>query len=228
MGCGPVADQRRPIDDRFMVAASSLSLAAVAVAVGLASGCGAQFLVRRAGRPVSHWRTAALVAAALVIAGAVARRFEGLPWLAPTYLLLALVAVPLAAVDVAEHRIPDVIVRPTFLLAVLLLAAHALHTRQEAPLLRALLAALVVYAAALALILATREAMGFGDGKLLAVSALLLGYLGWSRVLEGLLLAFVAAALAAGGLVASGRRQARLPMAPFLLLGTLVAVLATR
>lgn len=163
MGCGPVADQRRPIDDRFMVAASSLSLATAAVAVGLASGCGAQVLVRRAGRPASRWRVAALVAAALVIAGAVAWRFEGLSWLAPAYFLLALVAMPLAAVDVAEHRIPDVIVKPAFLLAVLLLSSHALHTRQEGPLLRALLAALAVYAAALALIFATREAMGFGD-----------------------------------------------------------------
>lgn len=211
-----------------MVAASSLSLAAVAMAVGLGSGCGAQVLVSRAGLPASRWRVAALVAAALVIAGAVAWRFEGLPWLAPAYFLLALVAVPLAAVDVVEHRIPDVIVKPAFLLALLLLAAHALHTRQEGPLLRALLAALAVYAAALALILATREAMGFGDGKLLAASALWLGYLGWSRVLEGLLLAFAAAALAAGALVVSGRRQARMPMAPFLLLGTLVAVLAAR
>lgn len=47
-------------------------------------------------------------------------------------------------------------------------------------------------------------------------------------MLEGLLLAFAAAALAAGALVVSGRRQARVPMASFLLLGTLVAVLAAR
>lgn len=210
-----------------MVAASS-SLAAVAVGVGLVSGCGAEALVRRAGRPASRWRSALLVVGALVVAGAVAWRFEGRLSLAPAYFLLALVAVPLAAVDVAEHRIPDVIVKPAFLLALLLLAAHALPTRQEVPLLRALLAALAVYAAALALILITREAMGFGDGKLLAASALWLGYLGSGRVLEGLLLAFAAAALAAGALVVSGRRQARLPMAPFLLLGTLVAVLAAR
>lgn len=211
-----------------MPAASSLPLAAVAVAVALASGCGAEVLVRRAGRPASLRRAAVLVTGAFATSGAVAWRFEGRPWLAPTYFLLALVAVPLAAVDMAEHRIPDAIVKPGFLLALLLLAAHALHTRHAGSLLRALLAALVVYAASLALILGTREAMGWGDGKLLALSALWLGYLGWSRVLEGLLLAFAAAGLAAGALVASGRRGERLPMAPFLLLGTLVAVLAAR
>jgi leader peptidase (prepilin peptidase) / N-methyltransferase len=211
-----------------MVAASSPSLAAVAVGVGLVSGCGAEVLVRQAGLSASRWRSALLVAGALVVAGTVAWRFEGRPWLAPAYFLLALVAVPLAAVDAAEHRIPDAIVKPAFLLAVLLLAAHALHTRQAGPLLRALLAALVVYAAALVLIVGTREAMGWGDSKLLAISALWLGYLGWGRVLEGLLLAFVGAALAAGALVAAGRRGERLPLAPFALLGALVAVLTAR
>jgi leader peptidase (prepilin peptidase)/N-methyltransferase len=226
LGHAPVAGERRSIHDRGVFAAPSLSLTVGAVVSGLASGYGAWAFVRRAGRPVSRWLAAALVAGALVVAGAVAWRFDGREWLAPAYFLLALVAVPLAAVDAAEHRIPDVIVKPTFALALLLLAAHALHTRQASPLVRAVLAALVVYAAAFALILGAREAMGWGDGKILAVSALWLGYLGWSRVLEGLLLSFVAAALVAGVLVTRGRRGARLPMAPFLLLGTLVAVLA--
>jgi len=227
-GGAPVAGARHAVDDRIMSAASPLPFAAVAVAAGLVSGCSALALLRRAGRPASRWCGTVLVAAALLVAGVVAWRFEGRSWLAPAYLLLAVVAVPLAVVDVAEHRIPDVIIKPGFVLALLLLGTDALHSHHAGPLLRALLAALVVYAAALALILSTREAMGLGDSKLLALSALWLGYLGWDRVLAGLLLAFAAAALVAGVLILAGRRGARLPMAPFLLLGTLAAVLATR
>jgi leader peptidase (prepilin peptidase) / N-methyltransferase len=221
-----VADVRGSIDDRDMSAACVSWLAAVTVAAGSGSGYGAQVLLRRSGSAGARRRPAVLIALGLLAVGAVGWRFAERLSLYPAYLLLAVIAVPLAAFDTAERRIPDAIVMPAFLLAAALLAVDAVRAHQSGALLRAFLAAAAVYAAALVLILSAEESMGWGDGKLSALLAFLLGYLGWGRVLEGLLLAFVAAALVAGGLVLSGHRGARLPLAPFLLCGTLVAVLA--
>lgn len=222
-----VADVRGSTDDRDMSAACVSWLTTVTVAAGSGSGYGAQVLLRRSGSTGACWRPAVLMALGLLATGAVGWRFAERLSLYPAYLLLAVIAVPLAAVDAAERRIPDAIVKPAFLLAAALLAVEAVRAHQGGALLRAFVAAAAVYAAALVLILSAEESMGWGDGKLLALSALLLGYLGWGRVLEGLLLAFVTAALVAGSLVISGHRGARLPLAPFLLCGTLAAVLAT-
>lgn len=211
-----------------MSAACVSWLAAVTVVAGSGSGYGAQVLLRRFGSAGPRWRPTALIALGLLAAGAVAWRFVDHLSLYPAYLLLAVIAVPLGAVDVAERRIPDAIVKPAFLLAAALLVVDAVRAHQTGALLRALLAAAVVYAAALVLILSAEASMGWGDGKLSALIALLLGYLGWGRVLLGLLLAFATAALAAGGLLLGGRRGARLPLAPFLLFGTLAAVVAAR
>lgn len=221
-----VAKVRGSTDDRDMSAACVSWLTAVTVAAGSGSGYGAQVLLRRSGSTGTRWRPVVLIALGLLAAGAVGWRFAERLSLYPAYLLLAVIAVPLAAVDAAERRIPDAIVKPAFLLVAALLAVDAVRAHQGVALLRAFVAAAVVYAAALVLILSAEESMGWGDVKLLALSALLLGYLGWGRVLGGLLLAFATAALVAGGLVMCGHRGARLPLAPFLLCGTLAAVLA--
>lgn len=207
---------------------SALCLTVAATVTGLGSGYGARVLVRRTAAATPRWFTVALLVAGVAAAGAVTWRFADRPSQYPAYLLLAALSLPLAAVDAAEHRIPDAIVKPGFLLAVALLGADALHTHQTGPLFRAVLAAVAVTVTAVLLIVGTEESMGWGDGKLLAFSALFLGYLGWGRVLEGFLLSFTGAALVAGGLSLIRRRGARLPLAPYLLLGTLIAVVARR
>ncbi|MBS2966542.1 prepilin peptidase [Actinocrinis puniceicyclus] len=216
------------VHDRDMSAASVARFAVVAATAGLASGYGTRALLCSSRVTVSRWRTYVLIAVGAASAGAVTWRFADRGWLYPAYLLLAVAAVPLTAVDVVEHRIPDAIVKPSFVLAVALLGAEALHTHQAWPIVRAGMAAGAVYAAFLVLIISTEESMGWGDGKLLAFSALFLGYLGWERLLAGLLLTFAGAAIVAGGKALSGRRGARLPLAPFLLLGTLTAIIARR
>ena len=70
--------------------------------------------------------------------------------------------------------------------------------------------------------------MGLGDVKWAGVLGAYLGWLGWSAMVDGTLIAFIAAA---GALVVArpaGRRRASLPMAPFMVLGAVVVVLATK
>lgn len=197
--------------------------------LGVASGCGAEVLVRRAGR-VSRGRVrpVLLVAAAVLVVGVAAWRVAGQGvWWQSALLVLAAVSVPLAAVDLAERRIPDRVLGPVSALAVVLLGLDAAHDHQGIALLRAVLAAAALYAGALVLLLAVRDSLGYGDVKALAYQGLYTGYLGWGRVLDGLLLTFTAAAVVAFALAVShGRVHAvRLAFAPYLLGATLAVVL---
>jgi leader peptidase (prepilin peptidase) / N-methyltransferase len=187
-------------------------------------------LARRAGPGRDPRRLALLICASLLVAGVVTWRFADHGWLYSAYLVLAAVAVPLAVVDLAEHRIPDRVVKPAILLLALLLGLDALAEHDAAPLARALVAAAALYIAALALTLAGPQSLGWGDTKLLAFTGLCLGPLGWNVVLGAMLIAFAAAGLGALLLRASGRLPPgrRIALAPYLLLGTLAGVVVYR
>ena len=167
-----------------------------------------------------------VVAVALVTAAAWRVAGAGVWWQAAV-LVLAMVAVPLSAVDLAEERIPSLVLGPAFALGLLLLALDAATGHHGGVLVRALLAAAALYAGGLVLLLAARDSLGYGDAKALAYQGLYTGYLGWGRVLSALLLTFTAAALAALALTTAHRREGsrRLAFAPYLLGATLTVVL---
>ena len=77
--------------------------------------------------------------------------------------------------------------------------------------------------------LAFPAGMGFGDVKWAGVIGLYLGWLAWTTVSTGTLIAFLAAAVfvTARHLLA-GRGWRIVPMAPFMSAGALVGVLITR
>jgi leader peptidase (prepilin peptidase)/N-methyltransferase len=145
-------------------------------------------------------------------------------WWQAAVLGLAVVAVVLAAVDLAERRIPNRVLGVAFGLAVLLLGLDAETGGHRGALARALIAAAVLYAGAVVLLLSARDSLGYGDVKTLAYQGLYTGYLGWSRVLGALLLTFMAAAVATL-IVALVRRSRRLAFAPYVLGATLVVML---
>ncbi|MFC4016648.1 prepilin peptidase [Micromonospora sp. GCM10011542] len=136
--------------------------------------------------------------------------------------------VPAVLVDLAVHRLPDRLTLPAAAGTWLLLGVAALAGAGAAPLLRALAAGvgLALFFAASTLLLG-RRGFGLGDAKLALIVGALLGWYGWPHLVSGLLLALGLSALVSLGLLAVRRVRwsTHLPFGPFLLLGTIGALL---
>jgi leader peptidase (prepilin peptidase)/N-methyltransferase len=172
-------------------------------------------------------RVAGTVLAGMVIEAAMVWRFGWSPPFA-AYSYLALTGAVVSATDLAARRVPDPIVLPAYPVAAALLVVACLPSGPWWPLARAGIAAAVLGGFYLALGLAFPSGMGLGDVKWAGVLGAYLGWLGWSAMVDGTLIAFIAAAGALVAARAVGRRQASVPMAPFMTLGAVVAVLATK
>ena len=175
----------------------------------------------------SPGRVAGTVLAAMVIEAVVAWRFG---WSSPlaAYSYLALTGAVVGATDLAARGVPNRVVLPAYPITAALLVTASLPSGLWWPLARAGIAAAVLGGFYLALGLAFPAGMGLGDVKWAGVLGAYLGWLGWSAMVDGTLIAFVAAAGALVVARAFGRRQASVPMAPFMTLGAVVAVLATK
>lgn len=172
-------------------------------------------------------RIAGTVIAGLVIEAAMAWRFGWRPPLA-AYSCLAVTGAVVGATDLAARRVPNVIVLPAFVVVVALLVLASAPEGCWWSLARAGITAVTLGGFYLTLGLAFPAGMGFGDVKWAAVLGAYLGWLGWSPVITGTLLAFLGAAVVLVVMRVAGRRQASLPMVPFMTLGAVAAVLATR
>lgn len=166
----------------------------------------------------------------LVALTAVGVAAAGGRWSVPALIGLAgwaVLAVPVSAIDVAVHRLPDRFTVPAAGWVLTWLGASALADGHAEIWLRAAVAGLAC-GGAFALITLVFGARGFGlgDAKLALSAAALLGWVGWTAVVAGLLLAFLASGLVATALLVTRRvgRQDALPFGPFLVGGTLAAL----
>jgi leader peptidase (prepilin peptidase) / N-methyltransferase len=139
---------------------------------------------------------------------------------------LALIAVPLALIDVAVHRLPDRLTAPAFAGTLALLAVAALTAHQPDRLARAAIGAAVLACFYLALCLLRPGQMGLGDAKIAASIGLVLGWASWQALLTGTFAGFALAAVYGGVQMArhQATRASQLPLGPFILLGTLMAL----
>lgn len=154
------------------------------------------------------------------------------PWVVLVGLVPAsVVLVVLSVIDLRTHRLPDRIVLPSIALATAWSLVLALVDGSASWVLIPLVAAGTFFGVLLVVHLVSPAGMGFGDVKLAALLGLLLGWCASSAVaaavlvLWALLLGFAAGTIAGGVLLI--RRRANEPFAfgPFLVLGTLLAVL---
>jgi leader peptidase (prepilin peptidase)/N-methyltransferase len=172
-------------------------------------------------------RVVGTMAAGLAIEAAVVWRFG---WSTPlaAYSCFAVTGAVVSATDLTARRIPNLIVLSAYPMTAALLAIASTPLGLWWPLARAGVAAAGLAAFYLALGLAFPAGMGLGDVKWAGVLGGYLGWLGWSPVVSGTLIAFLAAAVVVLSAGVVGRRHAALPMAPFMTLGAIGAVLATR
>lgn len=150
-------------------------------------------------------------------------------------------AVRLTVIDVRHHLLPDRIVFPSYAIAgVLLLGAavsQLLPGGQDVagtadagvfgvPGLRVLAGGAALWLFYFLLHAVYPPGMGFGDVKLAGVLGMYLGFLGWGHVMAGTFAAFVLGGVWSLGLLAArrGNLQSAIPFGPFMLAGTLAAM----
>jgi leader peptidase (prepilin peptidase) / N-methyltransferase len=133
------------------------------------------------------------------------------------WLIVLGVGVPLAAIDLGVHRLPDALVLP----AAALVAVLAVGTgTPRAPLGGAALATGYAVLAVL-----PRSGLGFGDVKLAGLLGTALATLGWSPLVRGTVYAFVLGGAVALVLLATRRAtpDTHLPFGPAMLAGAWLA-----
>jgi leader peptidase (prepilin peptidase)/N-methyltransferase len=159
--------------------------------------------------------------------GALALTVGAHPELA-VWLLLVPAGLVLARVDLLVFRLPDVLTLPVLAATAALLGLAALLPSHDGSWLRALVAAAALGAIYLLMFLVNPAGMGFGDVKLAPTLGLALGWYGWPAVFTGTFAGLLLGALTGLALIASRRatRRTAIPFGPFMLIGTLGALLA--
>jgi leader peptidase (prepilin peptidase)/N-methyltransferase len=149
--------------------------------------------------------------------------------LLPAYLFLGAVGAALTLIDLDVHRLPDLLVLPSYPLALGLLLVPTVVTGHWGALLRAGLAGLSLFVAYLVLALVSPGGggLGFGDVKLAGVLGLLLGWLGWGPVIVSAFAAFLIGGAIAVLLLLGGRasRSSHIAFGPSMILGAWVALM---
>lgn len=176
---------------------------------------------RRIGPPAG---TMELAAAALTgaVAGAIGPRPELL-----AFAFLALLAVPLAFIDVAVHRLPDRLTLPAYPILAGLLTVAALAAGEPHRIAGVLIGGLVAGVGYLALVLIRPDQLGLGDAKLAGLLGLALGWWGLSAVVLACALAFVLSGILGLALLVTRRASldSDLPLGPFLVAGAFAVLL---
>ena len=140
------------------------------------------------------------------------------------YLYLAAISIALALIDIDVKRLPNSIVLPAYVVALVALTASAAATGDWVALGRAAIGmgALGLFYFLLALV---PGAMGMGDVKLAGVLGAFLAWLGWGEFLVGVIAGFLAGGIAGVVSLLRGRRKVQIPYGPFLLGGAWCGIL---
>lgn len=158
--------------------------------------------------------------------------FGGLAWrfghqfdLLP-YSVLAALGVALSLIDLAEQRLPSLLIYSGIALVGSLLATSAILHSRGPDLLRALTGMVLLAAFYLVLALSSRGGLGAGDVKLGGLLGLALGWLSWSALVTATFLGWYTAVLMWLLLRVTRHRPpgSLLPMGPFLLIGALLTI----
>lgn len=143
------------------------------------------------------------------------------------YLFLAAISIALALIDIDVRRLPNTIVLPALVVAVVLIGLTAILTGDYGSLLRAGIGMAAMFLFYLLLAVIYPGGMGFGDVKLAAVLGLYLGWLGWGELIVGAFAAFLLGGLFAIGLMILRKagRKSGIPFGPWMLGGAWISIL---
>jgi leader peptidase (prepilin peptidase) / N-methyltransferase len=166
------------------------------------------------------------VTTALLLGALGARVHPGLVLAAACW--LALCSVPLAFIDAAVRRLPDVLTGPAFGGTALLLLGAAAASGHWHVLAESVLGGIALAGFYLVLALISPSGMGMGDVKAAAGLGILLAWRGWTALIAGGFAGFLLAAAYGTALLISGRgtRKHQIPFGPFMIIGAFLVILA--
>jgi leader peptidase (prepilin peptidase)/N-methyltransferase len=168
--------------------------------------------------PIVEAVTAALFGATAAIIGE--------SWTLPAYLWFVGVTIVLVLTDLDLKRIPNAILYPGTIVAVVLLAAGAAADRALEPLWRAFAGGVIYFAVLLVIALLARGGFGFGDVKLAFLLGMFAGHRSWESIPVAVFAAFVVGGVVSAGLLVAQRagRKDAIPFGPALVIGAYVAI----
>ncbi|MGC0271546.1 prepilin peptidase [Pseudactinotalea sp. Z1739] len=139
---------------------------------------------------------------------------------------VALACSLLVVVDLAAHRLPDILLTPPYPIALGCFAVLGVVEGDYSDLWRSVLAGAALAAGYLVLALISPSGMGMGDVKLAGLLGVVLGWYGWEEVLTGTIAAFVLGGLFAVGLLVTARadRKTQVAFGPWMILGSVVGL----
>ena len=205
---------------------------AAAVAAGLLTGRMATTHTARllaAARPIGPRTSWVLVLGTGLDFAIMALRFGPGPPL-PAFCYLAGIGIPLAVIDIRCRRLPDALILPSYPVALVFLGLASLVLPGGGHRFLSALAGMVLAGTVFLIqVLVYPSGLGWGDVKLSGLLGLYLGWLGVSALVGGLFLGYLLAAATGLTLMAARRatRKSHVAFGPFLLAGTLAAVLLT-
>lgn len=217
-------------DPTRMISVGSTGFIALIAAVGGLLGAALSQPARR----LANTNRARRLLHPATLAAMTAAAFAALAWRGANHPLalvvdvaLAAACVPLAVIDLAEHRLPTRLVLPLYAVLLLPIAVHGFVHAEAAPALRAIAGMAALFLFYLAIAVVTGQ-LGAGDVRLAGVLGLVLAWHGWSALALGTMLGLFAAATA--GIVAivvfRRPRDHRIPLGAALIAGALAALLA--
>lgn len=142
------------------------------------------------------------------------------------FLYLAAVTIALALIDLDTHRLPNVIVLPSYAVGGVLLTLAAAFSGDWGALLRAAIAMVALYGFYFLLRLIRPGGMGGGDVKLAGLLGLYLGWISWSAVVVGAFAAFLFGGIVGIAMILARRagRKTAIPFGPYMILGAWTGV----
>jgi leader peptidase (prepilin peptidase)/N-methyltransferase len=166
------------------------------------------------------------VTTAILLGALTARVHPGLVLAATCW--LALCSVPLAFIDAAVRRLPDLLTGPAFAGTALLLLAAAAAGGHWHALARAVLGGIALAGFYLVLALISPSGMGMGDVKAAAGLGTVLAWRSWTSLVAGGFAGFLFAAAYGIALLMSGHatRKQQIPFGPFMIMGAFLIILA--
>ncbi|HEY4267020.1 MAG TPA: prepilin peptidase [Galbitalea sp.] len=142
------------------------------------------------------------------------------------FLYLVAITVALALIDIDVRRLPDAIVVPGYLVAIVLFLAASILTGSWGALVQAGVGMVGAAAVYFILMFIRPDAMGFGDVKLAGLLGLFMGWSGWGSLLIGTFAAFVLGGVYGIILILARRakRKSGIPFGPWMLAGAWVGI----